>query len=74
MAIAGDRWALKSQITTAAGGQNGDVRWVWHMKQTLHVWAVIVGVREALPCIRPVLVLIGSLTMIVFALCKDWPQ
>jgi hypothetical protein len=44
------------------------------MKQTLHVRAVIVGVQEALPCIRPVLVLIGSLTMIVFALCKDWPQ
>ena len=73
MAIAGDRFALKSQ-TAAVGGQNGDVRWVWHMKRTLRVRAVAVGVLEKLPFICPVVVLIGSLIMIVIALCKDWPQ
>jgi hypothetical protein len=44
------------------------------MKRTLHVWAVVVGVLEKLPFICPAVVLLGSLTMIVIALCKDWPQ
>jgi hypothetical protein len=44
------------------------------MKRTLHVRAVAVGVLEKLPFICPVVVLIGSLIMIVIALCKDWPQ
>jgi hypothetical protein len=45
-----------------------------HMKRTLRVRAVVVGMLEKLPFICPVAVLVGSLTMIVIALCKDWPQ
>jgi hypothetical protein len=44
------------------------------MKRTLRVRAVVVGVLEKLPSICPAVVLIGSLTMMVIALCKDWPQ
>jgi len=33
--------------------------------------AVVVSVLEKLPFICPVMVLIGSLTMVVIALCKD---
>ena len=44
------------------------------MKRTLRVRAVAVGVLEKLPFICPVVALIGSLIMIVIALCKDWPQ
>ena len=70
MAIAGDRLALKS-LTRRCWGPNGDVRWVWQMKRTLRVRAVAVGVLEKLPFICPVVVLIGSLIMIVIALCED---
>ena len=73
MAIAGDRFALKSE-TRRCWGPNGDVRWVWQMKRTLRVRVVVVGVLEALPFICPAAVLIGSLIMIAMALCKDWPQ
>lgn len=45
-----------------------------HTKRTLRVRTVLVGMLEGLPFICPVLVLIGSLIMIVIALCKDWPQ
>jgi hypothetical protein len=39
------------------------------MKRTLRVPTVVIGVLEELPFICPVVVLIGSLTMIVIALC-----
>ena len=45
-----------------------------HMKRTLRVRAVVVGVLEELPFICPVMVSTGSLIMIVIALCKDCPQ
>ena len=45
-----------------------------HMKRTLRVRAVLVGVLEELPFICPVLVAIGSLTMIGITLYRDWPQ
>jgi hypothetical protein len=44
------------------------------MKRTLRVRVAVVGVLEALPFIRPAVVLIGSLIMIAMALCKAWPQ
>jgi len=53
----------------------GLARWrCAHMKRTLRVRAVVVGVLEELPFICPLVVLIGSLIMITIALCKDWPQ
>ena len=45
-----------------------------HMKRTLRVRAMLVGVLEELPFICPVLVAIGSLTMIGITLYRDWPQ
>jgi len=45
-----------------------------HMKKTLRLRAVVVGVLEELPFICPVAVAIGSLIMIGITLCKDWPQ
>ncbi|MGO4514070.1 hypothetical protein AB4Z51_44690 [Bradyrhizobium sp. 2TAF36] len=45
-----------------------------HMKRTLRVRAVVVGVLEELPFICPVVVAIGSLVMIGITLYKDWPQ
>ena len=45
-----------------------------HMKRTLRVRAVVVGVLEELPFICPAVVAIGSLIMIGITLCKDWPQ
>jgi hypothetical protein len=45
-----------------------------HMMRTLRVRAVLVGVLEELPFICPVLVAIGSLTMIGITLYRDWPQ
>ena len=45
-----------------------------HMKRTLRVRAVVVGVLEGLPFICPVAVAIGSLIMIGVKLCEDWPQ
>ena len=45
-----------------------------HKKRTLRVRAVLVGLLEELPFICPVVVAIGSLTMIVIKLCKDLPQ
>ena len=45
-----------------------------HIKRTLRVRAVVVGVLEELPFICLVVVAIGSLIMIGIALCKDWPQ
>ena len=45
-----------------------------HMKRTLRVRAVVVGVLEELPFICPVAVAIGSLVMIGITLCNDWPQ
>jgi hypothetical protein len=45
-----------------------------HVKRTLRVRAVLVGLLEELPFICPVVAAIGSLIMIVIQLCKDWPQ
>lgn len=45
-----------------------------HMKRTLRVRAVVVGVLEELPFICPVLVATGSLIMIGITLYKNWPQ
>jgi hypothetical protein len=45
-----------------------------HMKRTLRVRAVIIGVLEELPFICPVAVAIGSLIMIGVTLYRDWPQ
>ncbi|UWU79089.1 hypothetical protein N2603_11695 [Bradyrhizobium huanghuaihaiense] len=45
-----------------------------HLKRTLRVRAVAIGVLEELPFICPVAVAIGSLIMIGITLCKDWPQ
>jgi len=45
-----------------------------HMKRSLRVRAVVVGVLEELPFICPVMVAIGSLTMIGILLYRDWPQ
>jgi hypothetical protein len=45
-----------------------------HVKRTLRVRAVLVGLLEELPFICPVVVAVGSLIVIVIQLCKDWPQ
>jgi hypothetical protein len=45
-----------------------------HVKRTLRVRAVVIGVLEELPFICPVAVAIGSLIMIGILLCRDWPQ
>jgi hypothetical protein len=45
-----------------------------HMKRTLRVRAVLVGVLEELPFICPAAVAIVSLIMIGLTLYKDWPQ
>jgi hypothetical protein len=45
-----------------------------HMKRTLRVRAVVIGVLEELPFICPVALAIGSLIMIGITLYKDWPQ
>ena len=44
------------------------------VQRTPPIRTFAVGALEALPLICPLLVLIGSLTMLVIALCKDWPQ
>ena len=78
MAIAGERLALKSQ-TAAAGVKRrcpmGVAGWRFaHVKRTLRVRAVVIGVLEELPFICPVAVAIGSLIMMGMTLWKDWPQ
>ncbi|WP_201723632.1 hypothetical protein [Bradyrhizobium neotropicale] len=45
-----------------------------HIKRTLRVRAVVIGVLEELPFICPVAVAIGSLIMIGITVYKDWPQ
>ena len=45
-----------------------------HVKRTLRVRAVLVGLLEELPFICPVVVAIGSLVMIVIKLCMDLSQ
>ena len=45
-----------------------------HMKRTLRVRAVVVGVLEGLPFICPLVVATSSLIMIGIMLCRDWPQ
>jgi hypothetical protein len=45
-----------------------------HVKRTLRVRAVVIGVLEELPFICPVAVAIGSLIMMGMTLWKDWPQ
>ena len=45
-----------------------------HMKRSLRVRAVFVGVLEELPFICPVAVAIGSLIMVGITLCNEWPQ
>jgi hypothetical protein len=45
-----------------------------HVKRTLRVRAVLVGLLEELPFVCPVVVAIGSTVMILIKLCKDLPQ
>ncbi|MET4210842.1 MULTISPECIES: hypothetical protein [Bradyrhizobium] len=45
-----------------------------HMKRTLRVRAVVIGVLEELPFICPLAVAVGSLIMLGITLYKDWPQ
>jgi hypothetical protein len=45
-----------------------------HVKRTLSLPAVAIGVLEELPFICPVAVAIGSLITIGMTLCEDWPQ
>jgi hypothetical protein len=45
-----------------------------HVKRTLRVRAVLVGLLEELPFVCPVAVASGSTVMIVIKLCKDLPQ
>jgi hypothetical protein len=45
-----------------------------HVKRTLRVRAVVIGVLDELPFICPVVVAIGSLIMMGMTLWKDWPQ
>ena len=45
-----------------------------HVKRTLHVRAVLVGLLEELPFVCPVVVAIGSTVLILIKLCKDLPQ
>ena len=53
----------------------GVASWLFaHVKRTLRVRAVIVGLLEELPFICPVVVAIGSTVMMVIKLCKDLPQ
>jgi hypothetical protein len=47
-------------------------RRVAHMRRTLRVRPVVVGVLEELPFICSVAVAIGSLIMIGITLCTDW--
>ena len=77
MALAGNRFAMKSsrpllwakrRYPMGVAGSR-----VAHMKRTLRVRAVVIGVLEELPFICPVVVAIGSLIMIGMTL-KDWPQ
>jgi hypothetical protein len=76
LAIAADRFALKSQ--TGAGqpeisDECGRLA-LAHGKRTLRVRAVVIGVLEELPYICPVAVAIGSLIIMGMTLWKDWPQ
>jgi hypothetical protein len=45
-----------------------------HVKRTLRVRAVLVGLLEELPFVCPVVVAISSTVMILIKLCKDLPQ
>ena len=45
-----------------------------HIRRSLRVRAVAVGVLEELPFICPLVVAIGSVIMIGIALYRDWPQ
>ena len=79
LAIAGDRFALKNVGPPLLGAKRrypmGVAGWRFaHVKRTLRLRAVVVGVLEELPFICPVVVAIGSLVMIGIMLCKDWPQ
>ena len=53
----------------------GAVGWRFtHVKRTIRVRAVLVGLLEELPFICPVVVAVGWTVMIVIKLCKDLPQ
>ena len=45
-----------------------------HVKRTLRVRAVVIGVLDEFPFICPVAVAIGSLIMMGMMLWTDWPQ
>jgi hypothetical protein len=45
-----------------------------HVKRTLRVRAVVIGVLGELPFICPLTVAIGSPIMMATTLWKDWPQ
>ena len=78
MAIAGDRFALKSQTplleakTEMSDGCRGLALRTY--EENPRVRAVVVGVLGELPFVCPALVAIGSLIMIGITLYTDWPQ
>jgi hypothetical protein len=78
LAIAGPRFALKMRPLLLGAKRRfpmGVAGWRFaHVKRTLRVRAVLVGLLEELPFVCPVVVAIGSTVMIVIKLCKDLPQ
>ena len=57
------------------GMSDGCAGWRFaHVKRTLRVRAVFVGLLEELPFICPVVVAVGSTVMMVIKLCRDLPQ
>ena len=78
LAIAGARVALKIKMLPLGAKWRcpmGVAGWRFaHVKRTLRVRAVLVGLLEELPFICPVVVAIGSTVMMVIKLCKDLPQ
>ena len=78
LALAGARIVLKNQTLLLGAKRRypmgvAGLRFA-HVKRTLRVRAILVGLLEELPFICPVVVAIGSLIMMVIQLCKDWPQ
>jgi hypothetical protein len=77
-AIAGPRLALKIRRLLLGAKRRFpmDVAgWRFaHVKTTLRVRAVLVGLLEELPFVCPVVVAIGSTIMVVIKLCKELPQ
>jgi hypothetical protein len=78
--IGNSRGSFRVENQTAAAGAKwrcpmGVAGWRFaHVKRTLRVRAVLVGLLEELPFICPVVVAVGSTVMFVIKLCKDLPQ